>query len=115
MQSTIDNVDHSLSAAWLQLFRPPRRQPTVEWAQENIRLGSDSASRGPIRYTKYQRDILDAFDDTTTRNITMCWASQTGKSEILNAAIAHTAAENPAPILAVYPTIDMAKAFARLA
>ena len=112
MQFT-DKIDHSLSAAWLQVFRPPRRQPTVEWAQENIRLGSDSASRGPIRYTKYQRDILDAFDDPTTRHITLCWASQTGKSEILNAAIAHTAAENPAPILAVYPTIDMAKAFAR--
>ncbi len=57
----------------------------------------------------YLRTIMDAFNEPGIETITLCTASQVGKSEALNNCLGYAIAQDPGSSLVVYPTLDLAE------
>ena len=57
----------------------------------------------------YLRDIMDSFTDPNVETITLCTATQVGKSEALNNCLGYAIAQDPGSSLVVYPTLDLAE------
>jgi len=55
----------------------------------------------------YLRDIMDSFTDPNVETITLCTATQVGKSEALNNCLGYAIAQDPGSSLVVYPTLDL--------
>lgn len=98
----------------LLLWAPPARLPLSEWAEKHLVLSSEySARSGPIKLFEYQRAIFDAFTDDSVRELVLMCSTQMVKTLLIQAATAHTIAENPLPILIVQPKDDAAKKFSK--
>lgn len=61
----------------------------------------------------YQREIMDAISDTEVEQVVLLMASQTGKTEIFNNAVGYYIHQDPAPLMMVQPTKDMAEAWSK--
>lgn len=56
---------------------------------------------------------MDAYNDRRTHTIVVKASSQVGKTEIINNIVGYTIDKDPAPVLVVHPTLDMAKAWSK--
>lgn len=56
---------------------------------------------------------MDCCTDQVTETVVMVWASQTGKTTVFNAAIGYYIHQDPAPIMNVQPTKEMAEAWSK--
>jgi len=87
-----------------------------EWADSYRRLSPESSSE-PGQWTtgraEYQRGMMDAFCEPRTHTIVMMLSSQVGKTEILNNVLAYYIDQDPAPILLLQPSIEMAEAWSK--
>jgi len=97
------------------LWRPPPKLTLSQWADKFRILSSESSSEpGQWRThrTPYAREIMDAISDPFCPRVVVQKASQLGATDscILN-AIGFYMSEDPCPILAVQPTIEMAETF----
>lgn len=96
--------------------RPPPRLTVSEWADRYRRLSSE-ASAEPGQWTTsrapYQREIMDSFNDTAIEQVVLMSSAQIGKSEIVLNVIAFFADQDPSPMLALQPTLEMAEAFSK--
>lgn len=96
----------------IRVFRSRGGASVSEWADqhrivtEGSRLGSWRTSATP-----YTRGPMDAFSDPSVRSIILCWAPQTGKSQIALNCIGYAADTNPGPVLFVLPNEKKAKAY----
>ncbi len=97
-------IDNKLQASWLTAFAPPPKTNVVEWCESNIRLPSTTAEPGPLKFTAYQRGLVEAFADPDCEIMALCLASQTGKSSTLDSAMLWTIANAPGPSLLVHPS-----------
>jgi len=61
----------------------------------------------------YQREIMDAITDTSTEEVVLIMAAQTGKTEIFNNAVGYYIHQDPSPIMMVQPTKEMAEAWSK--
>ena len=98
-------------------FRPPPRMNACEWADTFLYLPSElSAQRGP-KYSSanapYQREPLKVMSSPKTRRVALMWASQLGKSLILQTYLGWRIDQRPRPILMVQPTIELAEAWSK--
>lgn len=95
---------------------PPPDLTVSEWADENRRLSSE-ASAEPGRWktsrAPYQRDILDAVNDPSCEMVVVMSSAQVGKTELLLNTIGYFADYDPAPILLLQPTLEMAQTFSK--
>jgi phage terminase large subunit GpA-like protein len=87
-----------------------------QWAEKNLRLSAeDSAEQG--RYTcdraPFQRGILDACCDPAFDDVVVMSSAQVGKTTIIKAVIGYYIEQDPATILCVQPTVEMAQTFSR--
>lgn len=83
---------------------------------ENYRLLSTSnASGGGMLFKAhpYQREVLRAITSPHYQRIVMMFAAQTGKSEMLNNAIAYFMYMDPSEILMVLPTEESAEEYVK--
>lgn len=100
----------------MKQLTPPPRLSVAEWADLERRLDSQSSAE-PGRWitsrAEYQRGIMDACSDPAVKEVVVMCASQLGKSEILLNTIGYHMAHDPAPILLMQPTVDMAQAFSK--
>lgn len=95
---------------------PPPELTTSEWADAERRLSSE-ASAEPGRWrtdrAPYQRGILDAINDPSIDSVIVMSSAQVGKTEFLLNMIGYHVDYDPAPILLLQPTVEMAQAFSK--
>lgn len=96
-------------AAWAEglkrvkaLIEPHRVTSRAEWCAKHINLPSGtSATPGKYDLDRYPylRGVLDAADDPAVEQIVMMWATQLGKTTLLQALLASTAILCPVPAM----------------
>ncbi|WP_051650225.1 terminase gpA endonuclease subunit [Selenomonas sp. AB3002] len=96
----------------LAMLKPPEKLTVSEWADKYRVLSElDSASPGHWRTSKtpYLRKVMDAFNDDFVHDITFCAGSQLGKTSAEQNMIGYAVAQDPGPMLIVYPSEKLAK------
>lgn len=100
----------------LRMLRPPEDIPVSEWAERYRLLDSkSSAMPGPWknRKTPYLKDIMDELSNYETREIIFCKPTQCGGTEALLNMLGYGIAQDPAPMMLVYPTDDLARSVSK--
>lgn len=102
--------------SWFRFFKPPEKLSVSEWA-DRYRMLSPEASAEPGKWdtsrAEYQRGIMDAFSDPKIHTIVWMSSAQVGKTEALLNIIGYFIDQDPAPILVLQPTLEMAKTFSK--
>jgi len=105
-----------IAAHWVGVFRPPPRMTVSEWADRFRYLSAESSSN-PGKYssamTPYAVEWMDSVNDATSSGTILMVASQLGKTEVLNNVVGYFIDVEPAPILMVQPTIDLAESWSK--
>ena len=105
-----------LIAKQLDLLKPPPKLTLSQWADANRKLSAE-ASAEPGQWitarAEYQRGIMDAVTDPSIEAVVVMSSAQVGKTEIVNNAIGYFIDQDPAPILLLQPTLDMAEAYSK--
>ena len=97
------------------LRRPPKASVS-DWADRHVRLPAQYAAEpGPWRSDRYpyQRGMMDAASDPSVWRIVFMTSSQIGKGSCLDNIAGYFIAQDPAPILWVFPTLSLAEGFSR--
>ena len=102
-----------IAQAWRDGLTPDPLLTVSEWAQQH-RVLTSRASAEPGRYriarTPYMRDILDALSPADPcRRVVFMKAAQVGATEGGNNWIGYVIHQAPGPMLAVQPTVELAK------
>ena len=109
-------TDHVRRRAALML-RPPPQLTVSAWADQHRVLSTRASSEpGPWRTsrTPYLRDIMDALSAVhPARRVVFMKGAQVGASEGGNCWLGYIMHHVPAPVLAVQPTVELAKRFSR--
>jgi len=103
--------------SWRDGLTPDPTLSVSEWADRH-RVLSPRASAEPGRYrtgrTPYMRAIMDALSPShAARRIVFMKAAQVGATEGGNCWIGYVIHHAPGPMLAVQPTVELAKRFSR--
>lgn len=95
-------------------LKPIPKTSVSEWA-DTYRIVSDGARPGRWRTSNapYQKEIMDAFTQPGVRRVVAKTASQVGKSDIMNNVIGRFAHIDPAAIMMIQPSIDMAEDYSK--
>lgn len=99
-----------------QILSPPPKLTVSQWADQYRMLSAESSAEpGKWRTDRapYQREILDAASDAETETIVIMSSAQIGKTELLNNTIGYYVDYDPAPIMVVMPTVDLAKTYSK--
>jgi len=107
-----DGADQLLRS-WGRGMRPDADLTVSQWADAHRMLGS-RASAEPGRYrtsrTPYMREIMDALSPSSAvQRIVFMKAAQVGATEAGNNWIGFAIHQAPGPMLAVQPTVELAK------
>jgi len=97
-------------------FKPKPKQTISEWADSYRVLSKESASEAGKWKTsraEYQRGIMDAMSDSKIHTVVVMSSAQVGKTSILENIVGFYAHYEPAPILILQPTLEMAQAFSK--
>lgn len=94
-------------------MKPDPLLTVSEWA-DKYRMLSQRASAEPGQWrtsrTPYLQDIMDCLSATDpTQTVIFCSGAQTGKTEAGNNWLGYVIDHAPGPIMAVQPTVEMAK------
>ncbi len=87
-----------------------------QWADAERRLSAESsaeAGRWNTDRAPYQREILDAVNNPECEEVVIMSSAQVGKTELILNTIGYYIDYDPAPILVVNPTIEMAQTFSK--
>lgn len=96
----------------LGAFKPADRLTVSEWADKYRILSSkDSALPGPwqTERTPYLRGVMDAFNTAGIQDITFCAGTQIGKTSAEQNMMGYAIAQEPGPMLIVYPSDKLAE------
>jgi phage terminase large subunit GpA-like protein len=95
---------------------PPPDLTISEWADTFRRLSPESSAE-PGRWitarAEYQRGMMDAISDPKIENVVFMTGAQIGKTEIINNIVGYHVHQDPAPMLIVQPTLEMAKSWSQ--
>lgn len=98
------------------ILAPPPDLTVSEWADAYRKLSSESSAEpGQWRTDRapYQREILDSVNDPEIKKIVIMASAQVGKTELLLNALGYHIDFDPAPIMLMQPTLDLAKNFSK--
>ena len=98
-----------ITKAWraaVEFLRPPPDYTPAEWAEANIKISLGNAIPGPIRFDNapYQVEPLNAMADPAVERVTLQWGAQTGKTQLLNAAMGYYIHHNPQSQMMMQPS-----------
>lgn len=102
--------------SWAPHLEVPPQMSLDRWADGRLVLPREmSPEPGVMRLsrTPYLREIMAALDDPNVEEVVLQCGTQLGKSTVLLAAMAKVIGHEPAPVMLVQPTIDLAKRFSR--
>ena len=98
---------------WAAGWTPDPDYTVSQWADSHRMLGSkSSAEPGKFRTERvpYAREPMDSLSVTDpTEVVVLMWGAQTSKTETGNNWIGYVVHHAPGPMMAVQPTVDMAK------
>ncbi|TDL57852.1 phage terminase large subunit family protein [Paenibacillus dendritiformis] len=94
------------------VLRPPDKLTVSEWADRSRVLDSKTSAE-PGQWstdrTPYLRGIMDAINDYRIEELVFVKPTQVGGTEALNNILGYIIAQDPDPVLIVYPTLDLAE------
>ena len=93
-------------------FAPPPDLAPSDWVERHRILDAGAALPGRWRWdaTPYFREPLDCLSPSSpVRTVAVVAGAQLGKTELLLNALAYWIANDPKPIMAVWPSLDVAK------
>ena len=100
----------------IRTAKPPPKLTVSEWADAHRRLSPESSAE-PGRWltsrAEYQRGIMDAVSDPLIKTVVVMSSAQVGKTEVLNNLVAYHIDQDPAPILVLQPTLEMAHTWSK--
>lgn len=97
-------------------LRPPPRLTVSEWADTYRQLSRESSAvsgQWSTSKAEYQRGMMDAVSDPRYETVVLMTCAQIGKTELVNNVLGYHIHQDPAPILVVHPTVDMANAWSK--
>jgi phage terminase large subunit GpA-like protein len=96
-----------------QVMKPAPKMTISEWAEQYMILSREDSAEGGTRYrtrrAPYQSEMLDVVKDPMVQQITYMTSAQVGKTLLLKILLAYFAKEDPASIVWMVPTLDLAK------
>jgi len=95
---------------------PPPKLTVSEWADTYRQLSSESsaeAGRWSTSRAEYQRGMMDAVSDPDIETVVLMTAAQIGKTELINNVVGFHIHQDPAPMLVVQPTLEMAQTWSK--
>lgn len=98
------------------VWAPPPQWTVSQWADEERRLSRESSAepgRWQTSRAEYQRGIMDAVADPTVREIWVMKSAQIGWTEILGNVVGYHMDQDPATMLLIQPTLEMAEAWSK--
>lgn len=105
-----------IAGAWLRVFEPPPRMTVAEWAEDRRYLSPESCAN-PGKYatdmTPFAVEPMNSVNDPEATGTVLMWGSQLGKTEVTNNVIGYFVDIEPAPLLMVQPTIDLAESWSK--
>lgn len=97
-------------------WKAPPKLTVSEWADRYRQL-SGEASAEPGRWltsrAEYQRGIMDAVSDPDVETIVVMSSAQIGKTEVINNIVGYHIHQDPAPLLVLQPTVEMAQTWSK--
>lgn len=100
----------------IKILAPPPNLTVSEWADKFRKLSPESSAEPGQWNTNrapYQREILDAVNDKETETIVIMSSAQVGKTEIINNILGYFIDYDPAPMMLLMPTVDLAKSYSK--
>jgi len=102
-----------IEKAWRQGLRPDPPLTVSEWA-DRYRVLSQRAASEPGRWrtsrTPYLREIMDCLSPSSpVERVVLCKGAQVGGTECGNNWIGYVIHQAPGPMMAVSPTVELAK------
>lgn len=97
-------------------LKPPPRLTVSQWADEHRQLSSESsaeAGKWSTSRAEYQRGMMDAVSDADIETVVLMTAAQIGKTELINNVVGFHIHQDPAPMLVVQPTLEMAQTWSK--
>ena len=95
-------------------LKPRIFEPVWKWAERSVRL-SVRTTNTPGKYDSswitYTRGWQEAFSNPRVKEISICAAAQTGKTEAILNCIRYAIAEDPGPMLWIMPAESLARSF----
>lgn len=113
---TVDSKTVRLFNRIAKILAPPPELTVSQWADAYRKLSPESASEPGQWNTDrapYQRAIMDAVNDSGCEEIVIMSSAQVGKTELLLNIIGYYIDYDPAPILCLQPTLEMAQTFSK--
>ena len=105
-----------LQQAVRKALKPPPKLTVSEWADTYRQLSSESsaeAGRWSTSRAEYQRGMMDSVSDPNIENIVLMTGAQIGKTELINNVVGFHIHQDPAPMLVVQPTLEMAQTWSK--
>lgn len=105
-------ITETMKRAWL----PPPNFTVSAWADTERKLSPESsAEAGQWRTSRaeYQRGMMDAVNDPRVEVVAIMSGGQLGKTEALNNVVGYYISHDPAPILVLQPTLEMAATWSK--
>lgn len=93
-------------------IRPIKKPDLIQFSEKNIFLSkkiSAETGRYNINRTPYLRDVMNALTDKETDVVVLMKSAQVGATQLGMNFLAYSILYDPAPILYVLPTLDIAK------
>ena len=97
-------------------LKPPPKLTVSKWADQYRELSSESsaeAGKWSTSRAEYQRGMMDAISDPDIENVVLMTAAQIGKTELINNVVGFHIHQDPAPMLVVQPTLEMAQTWSK--
>lgn len=88
----------------------------MEWADEHRMLSSESSAEPGKWYTSrtpYMREPMEAVTNPDVETIVLMTSTQVGKTELCSNVIGYFIHQDPAPILMIEPTLEIAEAYSK--
>ena len=108
------NLD-AINAPWPVFSRPPDLSIS-QWADRERHLSPESSAepgRWDTARAEYQRGMMDAASDPEVHTVVVMSAAQVGKTECINCIVGYHIDQDPAPLLVLQPTLEMAQAWSK--
>lgn len=97
-------------------LKPPPKLSVSAWADRYRQLSSESsaeAGKWSTSRAEYQRGMMDAVSDPNIETVVLMTAAQIGKTELINNVVGYHIHQDPAPMLVVQPTLEMAQTWSK--
>ena len=103
---------NKLAESACKIFAPTPKLSVAEWAERHVYLPKEvTPYAGYFRagFNKYLVEPLNQFGNKQTDRLTICFASQTGKTTLMHIGLLYVVTNAPKPVLYLMPSDQSAR------